>query len=103
MGNDTLDTTLFRIDPTQNMARFYSMTIQPNLFGGISLMRNWGRIGSVGQMRCDFFDDADDAVRAMAILSQPKHARGYISALCTTAMLDHGSQSCEEFLELGRQ
>lgn len=36
MGNDILNTTLFRVNPAQNMARFHSMTIQPNLLGGLS-------------------------------------------------------------------
>ncbi|WP_282063668.1 WGR domain-containing protein [Roseobacter litoralis] len=77
MGNDTLDTKLFRIDPTQNMARFYSMTIQPNLFGGLSLVRNWGRIGSAGQMRVDLFHDEKEARAARDLLLTTKMERGY--------------------------
>ncbi|MGO7014944.1 WGR domain-containing protein, partial [Rhizobium johnstonii] len=34
-----------RIDPSKNMARFYALSIEPNLFGGTSLVRSWGRIG----------------------------------------------------------
>ncbi|MCP4781752.1 MAG: WGR domain-containing protein [Hyphomicrobium sp.] len=30
------------------MARFYAMSVQPNLFGQWSLLREWGRIGSAG-------------------------------------------------------
>jgi hypothetical protein len=37
---------LHRIDPARNMARFYVLSIQPTLFGGASLIRNWG--GSEG-------------------------------------------------------
>ena len=37
---------LRRIDPAQNMRRFYSLSIQPTLFGGASLIRDWGRIGT---------------------------------------------------------
>lgn len=77
MGNDTFDTTLFRIDPAQNMARFYSMTIQPNLFGGLSLVRNWGRIGSGGQMRIDLFYDEQEAGAARDLLLTAKLKRGY--------------------------
>jgi predicted DNA-binding WGR domain protein len=39
---------LCRIDPTQNMRRFYLMQAQPDLFGGASLIREWGRIGNRG-------------------------------------------------------
>ncbi|TAX62854.1 WGR domain-containing protein, partial [Rhizobium ruizarguesonis] len=35
-----------RIDPSKNMARFYALSIEPNLFGETSLVRSWGRIGS---------------------------------------------------------
>jgi hypothetical protein len=40
---------LRRVDPTRNMRRFYTFTIQPTLFGGSSLIRHWGRIGTNGQ------------------------------------------------------
>jgi predicted DNA-binding WGR domain protein len=33
---------LRRVDPAQNMRRFYSLSIQPTLFGGASLIRDWG-------------------------------------------------------------
>lgn len=70
-------TVLFRIDPTRNMRRFYSVTIQPNLFGGHSVMRNWGRIGSSGQMRVDLFEDKLAASSACEQLIQAKTIRGY--------------------------
>ena len=38
---------LRRVDPAQNMRRFYLMQVQPDLFGGASLIREWGRIGSL--------------------------------------------------------
>ncbi|MGH6814256.1 MAG: WGR domain-containing protein [Hyphomicrobiaceae bacterium] len=41
---------LRRIDPDRNMARFYSMSLQPTLFGERALLREWGRIGSSGQL-----------------------------------------------------
>ena len=39
---------LRRIDAAQNMARFYLLDVQPDLFGGWSLIREWGRIGRAG-------------------------------------------------------
>jgi hypothetical protein len=43
--------TLYRIDPARNMHRFYRLDIQPDLFGNQCLIREWGRIGRLGQMR----------------------------------------------------
>lgn len=40
---------LKRIDPSLNMRRFYRMSVQPDLFGGACLVREWGRIGFRGQ------------------------------------------------------
>jgi predicted DNA-binding WGR domain protein len=47
---------LRRVDPARNMSRFYRLDVQPDLFGGILLMKEWGRIGARGRMvaeRCD--------------------------------------------------
>ena len=38
---------LYRIDHNRNMARFYSMQVQRTLFGEWTLLREWGRIGTV--------------------------------------------------------
>ena len=46
MGERDYSTILFRIDPEQNMQQFYTLCVQPNLFGGHFLVRNWGRIGT---------------------------------------------------------
>lgn len=32
---------LKRIDASLNMRRFYRMSVQPDLFGGVSLVREW--------------------------------------------------------------
>ena len=42
--------TLHRIDPTHNMARFYVLDVQPDLFGCILLVKAWGRIGGRGRV-----------------------------------------------------
>jgi predicted DNA-binding WGR domain protein len=39
---------LHRIDDAKNMRRFYRLDTQPDLFGGVFLMKEWGRIGSRG-------------------------------------------------------
>lgn len=66
-----------RIDPTQNMRRFYSLAIQPDLFGGASVIRNWGRIGTSGQSMMETYDQNGDAVMAMLKLERSKRRRGY--------------------------
>ena len=68
---------LKRIDPTLNMRRFYRMTIQRDLFGGASLVREWGRIGFRGQSLVDPHDDEGRAVTALLKLAKVKKRRGY--------------------------
>jgi predicted DNA-binding WGR domain protein len=71
---------LRRIDPTQNMRRFYALAIQPTLFGGASVVRNWGRIGSNGQAMMQTFDRPDEADDALSRLERSKRRRGYRDA-----------------------
>jgi hypothetical protein len=42
---------LRRIDRSHNLRRFYRLDIEPDLFGGFLLMKQWGRIGSRGQIK----------------------------------------------------
>jgi predicted DNA-binding WGR domain protein len=42
---------LRHIDPAKNMRRFYRLDTQPDLFGGVFLMKKWGRIGAPGRIR----------------------------------------------------
>ncbi|MUO42993.1 WGR domain-containing protein [Agrobacterium vitis] len=68
---------LQRIDEAQNMRRFYMLAIQPTLFGGVSVIRNWGRIGSTGQTMMETFDNAEDADTAFSRVERAKKRRGY--------------------------
>lgn len=68
---------LKRIDPSLNMRRFYRMSVQPDLFGGACLVREWGRIGFRGQMLIEQHDDEGKAVTALMKLSATKTRRGY--------------------------
>ncbi len=72
-----MDTTLYRIDPDQNMHRFYTVATQANLFGGQTVLRSWGRIGSAGQTRLEFFDDLASAERAAKSMLDAKRRRDY--------------------------
>ena len=77
MATDPSDITLYKIESAKNMRRFYSVTIQPNLFGGHSLIRSWGRIGTTGQNRIDLFDSEMAASSAYDRLLFTKVKRGY--------------------------
>ena len=70
-------TRLRREDTSRNMRRFYQMVVQRDLFGGASLIREWGRIGSAGQVRIDHHPDEGRAVDALAELVAVKRRRGY--------------------------
>lgn len=66
-----------RIDPARNMARFYLLALQPTLFGDVSLVRNWGRIGTRGQAKVETFATADEAEAALRRIERAKRRRGY--------------------------
>lgn len=76
-NKETCEVHLHRIDAAQNMRRFYGIAIQPTLFGGASVIRNWGRIGANGQMMMETFDHPDDANMALLRLERTKRRRGY--------------------------
>lgn len=68
---------LHRIDPAQNMRRFYMLSVQPTLFGGASVIRNWGRIGTSGQSMMETFDQPEDTDGAFGRLERIKRRKGY--------------------------
>ncbi|MBY6117482.1 WGR domain-containing protein [Mameliella alba] len=69
--------TLTRTDEAANMHRFYRIAVQPGLFGDWSLVREWGRIGSAGQMKTDWFETEAAAKDARFSLHMQKAKRGY--------------------------
>ncbi len=68
---------LIRTEPDVNMFRFYRIEIVRGLFGEWGLVRNWGRIGSSGQLRTDWFDTEAEAKDARFDLHMAKAKRGY--------------------------
>ncbi|WP_323131497.1 WGR domain-containing protein [Agrobacterium tumefaciens] len=66
-----------RTDKARNMARFYAITIEPDLFGEVCLTRRWGRIGAQGQMKVQHFAREQDAVATFLDLLRQKRRRGY--------------------------
>lgn len=69
---------LHRIDPDQNMARFYRVEMLPDLFGDVTVERCWGRIGRRGQFRVMSFPTSPLAEAAAAKLIRAKVWRGYV-------------------------
>ncbi|MCE2890079.1 MAG: WGR domain-containing protein [Methylobacterium sp.] len=70
--------TLTRENPAQNMARFYRLDVQPDLFGGWCLWREWGRIGQSGTVRHEAFLSQKAAEEARCHLAEAKSRRGYV-------------------------
>ncbi len=70
---------LIHVNPELNMARFYGIDIQPTLFGEMSVLRNWGRIGTKGRGMMVTFEDAAQATEALVKLEKQKRRRGYVA------------------------
>ena len=88
---------LTRIDPILNMSRYYQIHIQPCLFGGCDLVREWGRIGSPGTVKTVIYDNQADAAAAVADAA----ARARLShhhvmpSRCRTFHLDFASSDAQ--------
>nr|WP_244625258.1 WGR domain-containing protein [Rhizobium daejeonense] len=68
---------LERTSKAKNIARFYSISIEPNLFGDPCLTRRWGRIGTMGQRMVHHCGAEKEAVVRFLELLRQKRARGY--------------------------
>jgi predicted DNA-binding WGR domain protein len=71
-------TMLRKWDPQRNMARFYALSVQPNLFGSWSFIREWSRIGRGRRMKIELCDSLEEAVAAFNVKLSQKQKRGYI-------------------------
>lgn len=68
---------LTRTEHGSNCYRYYHMRIVRGLFGEWGLVREWGRAGSSGRMRTDWFDSEHAAKDARFALHMQKARRGY--------------------------
>ncbi|NKL02779.1 WGR domain-containing protein [Rhizobium leguminosarum bv. viciae] len=66
-----------RIDANRNMARYYTLAIEPTLFGEAAVLRSWGRIGRRGGERTDAFGTEEEAVAHFLDLARRKRRKGY--------------------------
>jgi predicted DNA-binding WGR domain protein len=75
MHHDDSPFALCRIDPSRNMARFYVLSLQPNLRRDVARPK-LGRIGTRGREKVELFDTTSDAAVAMNRLAARKLKRG---------------------------
>ena len=69
--------SLERHNPARRMHRYYCLTVEQNLFGEWSLIREWGRIGRPSRRTIDLHLTEQDAQAAMERKGQEKRRRGY--------------------------
>jgi predicted DNA-binding WGR domain protein len=81
MPSDTIQyLVLDRRNPDVNMARFYVLAIEPSLFGDVSLVREWGRVGTAGRRKVELYEDEGRALEALEDWLLRKQKRGYTLA-----------------------
>ncbi len=68
---------LERHDTENNMHRFYQMFVTPGLFNDWSLIKEWGRVGSPGTVRKEWYDCEEAAVLAGQKIKNNKVKKGY--------------------------
>jgi predicted DNA-binding WGR domain protein len=78
---------LHRIDPEANMARFYCINVAATLFGEVSVLRTWGRIGTHGRTSIETCATVEEAERAASQTHRKKMRRGYHNAVLSSGRL----------------
>ena len=68
---------LVKHESTTNQHRFYQLGLWPDLFGGYSVVREYGRIGQPGRVMATYFDAEATARDALSKLYTTKCRRGY--------------------------
>jgi predicted DNA-binding WGR domain protein len=68
---------LRRLDPSRNMRRLYRLDIEADLFGGVLLLKAWGRIGTRGRVTAERHDSEAPALAALQKQAERKRRRGY--------------------------
>ena len=64
-------------EPARNMRRFYRLDVQPDLFGGVLLVKQWGRIGAQGRITVEHYASEAPALDALQRQAERKRRRGY--------------------------
>ena len=69
---------LERVDPNRNMARFYCLSVEADLFGQILAIRRWGRIGRSSRQSASPCRSVSEAMVDIQHRAAIKRRRGYI-------------------------
>jgi predicted DNA-binding WGR domain protein len=75
-----LQIVLERSDPSKNVARFFVLSVEPTLFAKDTLIRRWGRKGTSGRERLEFFENEVAAGTSLETWLARKRKRGYAQA-----------------------
>ncbi len=71
-------TCLAKVDPNANQYRYYSLRVDPDLFGRWSLFRQWGSLDyEGGSLRMDSFGSEEEALHSLVKITKKKLKRGY--------------------------
>ena len=92
MEPDPISVYIERHEPSRNMARFYALSAEVNLFGEMLVSRRWGRIGTHGQRRDELVANGQEAVERLRTLLGAKLRRGYSAPIPPCA---HSVDSCQ--------
>jgi predicted DNA-binding WGR domain protein len=65
--------SLRRVDPETNIARFYVLTLERDLFGNVVVTRQWGRVGTAGRQIIEPFMAVWAAPAPAALPSRANH------------------------------
>ena len=65
------------VDPAEHRSRFYELRLQETLWGGVALVRAWGRLGAPGRWTATKYPDRKAAGPAVARAVRRRLARGY--------------------------
>ncbi|MGD0960435.1 MAG: WGR domain-containing protein [Methylomonas sp.] len=64
-------------DTLRHKQRFYAIHITQTIFGEWALIKEWGRIGSPGTVREEWFDEESQAINKAHAIVQHRVRRGY--------------------------
>ena len=85
-----------RSDHTRNLARFYQVDIQPTLFGDWAMVCRWGRIGTYGRTRQDWFPSLPEARIAHDLRVARKRLRGYSLCIQVVPFIAENPSECRK-------
>jgi predicted DNA-binding WGR domain protein len=77
MTQPTQSSYLERHDAARNMARFYAIDFERDLFGSFMTVRRWGRIGTTGRQISASYPSETLAANEISQLLMRKMKRGY--------------------------